>query len=221
MSLFSEFHVPPGGLALHETLHQLPDVTVEIERVVAAESMLTPYFWVSGGDDAAFERAAGDDPSVRDLRQLDAFQDATLYRGEWTDNVQTLIYAYTHIGATILEATGTSQGWQLRMRFEDRDQLAEFRDHCRDRDVTFDLQRLYEIEHSRSGAKFGLTPTQDEALTTAWEMGYFDSPRTASMRDVAAELDISQQALSDLLRRAMDQLVSNALEVTPPADDPE
>lgn len=219
MSLFGELHVQPDAFALHETVRSLPDVTVEIERVVASGRMLTPYFWVSGVDRETFEQAASDDPSVRDLRDLDDFQDATLYRGEWTENVATLTYIYTEIGATILEATGTNNEWQLRMRFDDQSQLAEFRDYCHDNDIPFELVRLYEIENAQSGAKFGLTPTQDEALTTAWEMGYFDSPRTASMRDVAAKLDITQQALSSLLRRALYTLVANSLEVTPPSEE--
>ena len=38
-------------------------MTIEIERVVAVEEVITPYFWVSDAELSAFEGAAGD-PSV-------------------------------------------------------------------------------------------------------------------------------------------------------------
>lgn len=42
-----------GGVAPES----LPDLVIEIERVVAADEVLTPYLWVSGVDNGAFERA--------------------------------------------------------------------------------------------------------------------------------------------------------------------
>lgn len=217
MSLFAEFHVPSETFALHQTLQAVPDVVVVIERVVAAQQKLTPYFWVAGETDA-FEQAVANDPSITDLHRVDEFDDSSLYRGTWTQNVENIVYAYTELGATIVEATGQADEWELRIRFDDRAGLREYRNYCEREHIPFALTGLYEIQHERSGAQFGLTPKQHEALTTAWEWGYFKVPREASLDEIADQLGITKQALSERIQRAIDTFVANALEVTPPSE---
>src|SRR6056297_168581 len=121
MSLFGEFQVPVHAFALHETLTGLPVARIEVERVVATESTLTPYFWVSAVNCEAFEDAAAADPSVQRLRRLDTFEEATLYRATWTENVESIVYLSTRINAVILEAIGTVDHWRLQMRFDSHD----------------------------------------------------------------------------------------------------
>lgn len=216
MSLFGEFHVPSEALALHETLADVPGLTLEIERVVATEESLTPYFWVTDADLAAFESAAEADTSVRNLQRLDEFENATLYRAEWTDNIDSLVYAYLEIGGAILEATGKNGQWELRIRFDDHEKLDRFRTYCHENDIPFRLERLHQLSHPRSGGQYGLTSKQHEALIKSWEMGYFDPAEHVSLNDVAEELQITQQSLSQRLQRAHQALVAHTLAVTPP-----
>lgn len=219
MSIFGEFRVSADTFALSATLAAVPEMVVEIDRVVASEEALTPYFWVSEVPFEAFETAAGNDTSVRNLRQLDDFEDAgtALYRAEWSDPVEALVYAYTQAGAIILEAIGQDGEWELRIRFDDSDAVESFQEHCREHDVEFDLERLYRTSQPRTGGQYGLTKKQQEALVTAWKTGYFASPREATLDEVADELEITQQSLSDRLRRAYDTLVANTLLVTSPS----
>lgn len=218
MSLFGEFHIPSERLALHETLEAVPDIIVEVERVVATDELLTPYFWLSGGDTKDFEEAAEQDPTVEDLRRLDQFDEGTHYRAHWTDNVEALVYAYTEVGAVILEATGAEMEWELRMRFDDRRCLTQFQEYCDEQDISFELSRLYEISNPRSGAQFGLTRKQYNALTAAWEMGFFDTPRDVTLTEVAGELGITEQSLSQRLRRAYHTLIAHTLVFTSPTE---
>jgi predicted DNA binding protein len=218
MSLFGEFRVPAAEFALHATLQAVPDAVVEIDRVVAAEDRLTPYFWISDGDPDEVADATKSDPSVQNLRRLDEFEDTILFRAEWTENIETIVYAYTNVGATILEATGEADEWILRMRFDDRDQLNDFQEYCNEEDIYFDLTQLHEITFPRTGSRYGLTPKQNEALVTAWEMGYFESPREASLTEVADSLGIAPSTLSGRLRRAHDELIADALVVTHPSE---
>lgn len=219
MTIFGEFHVPSEAFALHRTLQRVPDTAIEIERVVASKERLTPYFWVVSDDLAAFEDAASDDPSVSDLRELDVYDSSALYRAEWTRNVEAIAFAYTNVGAIIIEAAGKAEAWELQIRFDDRRRLDEFRDYCADEDIQFALNRLYDESQPRSGAAFGLTEKQAEALLTAWERGYFEVPRQVTLAEVAEELAISKESLSKRLRRGNDALVTNALHVTAPDDE--
>jgi predicted DNA binding protein len=218
MSLFGEFRVPAEAFALHATLQALPEIVVEIDRVVAAEDRLTPYFWIADGEPDEIAAATDDDPSIRNLRRLDEFDETTLYRAEWTENIETLVYAYTNVGATILEATGEADEWILRMRFDDREQLTDFQEYCEREEISFELAQLHEITYPPTGARYGLTPKQNEALVTAWEMRYFESPHEASLSDVADELGIASSTLSERLRRAHDELIAHALVVSHPTE---
>lgn len=218
MSLFGEFHVPADEFVFDETFRAEPNTVIEIERVVATDELLTPYFWVSNVSPDEFEPAARDDSTIEQLQQLDEFEEATLYRANWTDRIETLVYAFTCVGAIILGAEGQNDEWILRMRFDDREKLDQFNTYLGDEDIRFELRRLYEIAHPHTGGQFGLTPKQYEALTIAWKMGYFKLPRQVTMEEVASELDIAPQSLSDRLRRAQDVLIEETLRVDAPSD---
>lgn len=221
MSIFAEFYVPSAEFALSETLEQVPDTVVEIDRVAATDELLTPYFWVSGVDLDEFEAVAARDPSVEDLQRLDTFESASLYRSAWTHNVDSIVYAYTHAGATILEAKGESGFWDIRMRFDSRDSLSNFQSYSDREEFSLELTQLYEMSHARSGSKFGLTEKQDEALVMAWEAGYFQTPREAKLEDIAEQIGITRQSLSQRLRRGEHSLIANTLRVTPPSEESE
>lgn len=220
MSIIAEFTVPSEEFALAATLEAAPEMIVEIERVVAhTDERIMPFFWIRDGDYEEFEATVGDDPSVRDVTPLDEFDDGHLYRAEWTQNIESLVYAYLDIGATILEATGRADQWELQMRFHDSNALAEFRDYCAENDITYELTRLYQPSEPMAGGQYELSPKQHDALMKALEEGYFDVPRSVTMGELADDLGIAQQSLSKRLRRAHRNLVTNTLTVSHPDDD--
>lgn len=220
MSVIAEFTVPAEEFALTATLRAAPEMIVDVERVVAhADERVMPFFWVRGGDYEEFETTVRDDPSVRDVTLLDEYDDGDLYRAEWTQNVESLVYAYLEIGATILEATGRAETWELQMRFSDGELVSDFRDYCAGRGINYELKRLYRPTEPMAGGQQGLSPKQRDALMAAFEAGYFDVPRSATMDGLADELGISQQSFSKRLRRAHRNLVANALTVNHPDDD--
>lgn len=220
MSILGEFHIPADAFTFYDTFQAEPNTLIEIDRVVAADELLTPYFWVSNVSPDDFESVAAEDSTVERLRRLDEYKEdgTVLYRADWTSRVETLIYAYTHIGAAIIGAEGEKTEWLLRMRFDDHDKLDEFHDYLNEKDVPFELRRLYELTHPPGGRKLGLTLKQMEAITTASEMGFFNLPRESTMEEVAAELGIAPQTLSDRLRRAQQTLIENTLRVERPSD---
>jgi predicted DNA binding protein len=55
-----------------------------------------------------------------------------------------------------------------------------------------------EIEH---GYRFGLSQEQREALVLALRRGYFETPSEVGLDELAEELDITRQALSNRIRR--------------------
>lgn len=220
MSTIVEFTVPAEEFALYETLCVVPEMTVEVERVVAhADDRIVPYFWTSGGDQEVFERAARDDPSVAELTKLDQRDGATLYRAEWIEDVETVAYAYTQTGATLLDASGKDGRWELQLRFDDEGASSSFQRYLEGSDRSVDVHRLYRPTQPRVAGQPGLTDLQHDTLVTALRAGYYEVPRELSMDELADELGVSQQALSNRLRRGHRTLIENSLTVNVPHDD--
>lgn len=220
MSTIIEFTVPAEEFALYETLCVVPETTVVVERVVAhADDRIVPYFWTSGGDQEGFERAAHEDPSVAELAKLDQRDGAALYRAEWIEDVETVAYAYTQAGATLLTASGKDGRWELQLRFDDEGSSSSFQRYLEESDRNVDVHRLYKPTQPQMGGQPGLTDLQHDTLVTALRAGYYDVPRSLSMGELADEIGVSQQALSNRLRRGHRTLVENALTVNLSHDD--
>lgn len=220
MSIIAEFSVKSDDLALNHALTAAPRMIVEIEQVVATmEDRIMPYFWVSGGDHAEFEEAFQNDETVTDTTVIDEVEGARLYRAEWTDNVETIIYAYVELGATLMQAIGKAENWELRMRFDDHATLSEFQDYCEEKDISFELNRTQEQEQPMASAQYDLTPTQRETLVTALEAGYYEVPREVTMRELADQMGVAQQTLSNRFRAAYRNLVTSTLTISHPDED--
>nr|WP_248299461.1 helix-turn-helix domain-containing protein [Halorhabdus amylolytica] len=105
-------------------------------------------------------------------------------------------------------------GWRQTGWFADRDAFSKFSSFWQ-RNADFQLHRLTREGESEPPGD-GLTDRQHEALRIAYELGYFDIPRNASLEDIAAELGISPSSVSERLRRAQTQLIEETVATTWP-----
>lgn len=209
--LIATFALPPEAVALDETLRVVPGIEVEAERIAAHSTAWTmPCLWVSGADFAAVEPALRDDPTVDDIVETYEYEDETYVQIVWSDAVVDRIDAYTDRAASILEAAADDDGWQLQIRFATREQLEHFRESLRDQGHGLDLLELTTPGSPRQTTGH-VTPGQRDALVAAMERGFYEVPREISAEELAAELGISQQALSERLRRGIDSLVDSTL----------
>jgi len=215
MSVIGEFTVPSEEFLLAETLVEVPEMVVELQRVVAhSEEKLVPFFWVHHGDREAFDSAIQNDSTVEDVVLLDEFDRGTSYRASWKKYARAVAYAYIEAGGTIFEATGQYDTWTLRMRFDDERVMSEFHEYCRREGIPFELDRLYRPSEPMAGGQYGLKPSQRELLVDAYQDGYYDVPRDVSMTQLADEVGTTQQNLSKRFRRAYATLIENTLVVS-------
>ncbi|EMA45449.1 helix-turn-helix domain-containing protein [Halococcus saccharolyticus] len=219
MSTISELSIGASAFALGETLEAIPEATFDIERVVAHEAeRVMPFVWATAPDRDALEAAFADDSSVANVERLSDLDDEWLYRMEWVSQVQFVVHAITEEGATILNAQTETGRWQLRVLFPDRDALSRTYSFCEEHDLDIDIETIYEMDNERHG-RFGLTDDQSATLTEAFEHGFYEVPRGISVADLADELDISHQALSERFRRAHGTLIENSLVIGRERDD--
>jgi predicted DNA binding protein len=210
MATEMEFTVPATEFPLGSIFENLPEVTVELERVVPHETLTIPYFWVRGvetGDiEAAFESHAG----VTDIRMVDSVEDEYLMRAEWVRGYDGLLSALSEASLTIISGVGTADGWRFEVRGDSQEAIATFRTYHQEQDIPIDIALIHALLPIQ-GDSYELTETQREALVEAYERGYFNTPRESSLEKVADELDITQQSLSSRLRRGHRRLISETL----------
>ncbi|WP_254769225.1 helix-turn-helix domain-containing protein [Salinilacihabitans rarus] len=208
MSTIAEFRIPAADSVMSATFERAPEATFEFESSV---SKSLPSLWVSGVDPGTIEPAFEADPSIESSELLVETDDRLLYDVEYADSV----HLYDDLladGGSLLDVYGADGWWRIKMRFRNREELGRTHDRLVERGVNADLARVTNVERLTT-ADTQLTAEQQEALEAALEYGYFEIPRGISMEDLAAELGISHQALSERLRRAYETLVDAELRV--------
>ncbi|KTG08898.1 hypothetical protein AUR64_13890 [Haloprofundus marisrubri] len=211
MSFVVTFAVPPHSFVLQEALADVPGATVEFDRQVPS-NLPYPFVWVSNVEFEAFEDAADSDASVGDLVRLDGDGDAdvALYGVRWTTKDPTVVDGLKAGRSALLSAEWSDDAWSLVVRFDSRDSLAAFRQYCNSHELDFELDSIAEDRQPKA-AQYDLSTRQYDALSVAFEMGYFNIPRDTTLGEVADQFGISTHAASERLRRGQTNLIAKTL----------
>ena len=225
MPLVAEFDIECEHLPFVSVASTIPEATMVLRLQFNHDELPLFILSVTDGDrgtvEAAFEEAA----VVGEYTVLGMAGDTRRYQ------VQPGRSLEAHLGPHLddlsgLEALATTDaiierievlptGWRQSGWFAHRAAFEAFRDFWQ-RNGGFRLHRLTREGDSELPGD-GLTDRQREALRIAYERGYFDIPRRASLDDVAAELGISASSVSERLRRAQTQLIEETVATTWPA----
>lgn len=211
MAVIAEFSVEPEQFVLGRVLERASDVEVEMERVVPSSKRVMPYLWVRGPDLDSFVADIEESGYVEEVVVLDVLDGRALYRVEWNEDVRSLVYAMAEFDATILEATASGR-WFFRIRFEDRSRVSEFSEFLVDNGIDITMTRIYTLDRTEEASDaFGLTETQRLALSLAVDHGYFEVPRRTTLGDLAGELGVSEQSMSETVRRGVDNVLRHTV----------
>ncbi|MFC7020859.1 MULTISPECIES: helix-turn-helix domain-containing protein [Haloarcula] len=211
MSVIAKFTIDSSEFILGRVLSMDAGTHVEMERVVPASRQVMPYVWVSGVDLDDFEKHVRADDSIKSLSGLDYVDGRGLYRVQWNEDVESLVYGMAQVNATILEASGNDR-WRFRLRFDDHSGLADFHNYCTEHDISLTLERVYTLtDEQKGGYSFDLTDSQRKALTVAVENGYFEVPRGTTLGEIGAELGITEQTASENVRRGANKVLRKVL----------
>ena len=203
--------LPYAEFALSETLQAVPEATFKCEKIVnTAERTAMPLVWARAPDADELEAALAADSTVDEIQLLSDFDDERLYRMEWVNRIQLVMDILVNKEATILDASIKNGTWVFRIMYPTHDGPNETLAFCEDHGLSLDIVSIHKMEVSPSG-EYGLTEGQSEAVTAAWEQGYYKIPRETGLNELADSLGISHQSLSERLRRGMDALVANTL----------
>ncbi|MFC4438380.1 MULTISPECIES: helix-turn-helix domain-containing protein [Natrialbaceae] len=211
MATEASFTVPSEEFPLGTVFEQLPDVSVELERIIPARDVVIPYFWVRGTTVENVEGAFSEHPGVKEIQFIDSVEDENLLRVEWALDYDDVLTTLTETKVALIEAVGTNTQWTFDIRGDTRGDIADFQSRCRELDIPITLTELHALTPVETATEAALTDTQQEALVLAYEHGYFESPREATMEEIGDDLGITQQAVASRLRRGIKHILGNTL----------
>jgi hypothetical protein len=209
-----ELALPAAEFQLGRILSTEGETKVTLKTMVPLGDQSVPFFHVVDHAREAFEANVRNHQSVADLYEVSSDNGETLYGLDWEIAEDAFFASVIALDGHILEASGGHETWVFQIRFRTHDALSTFQQTCFDDDIPIDIRRIYNPTKPDAGPWYGLTAAQRETLMYAVEMGYYSLPRQISTQEIADEFDISDQAASERLRRAIDMLVSNTLLLT-------
>lgn len=205
----AEVHVSgPGALLTRHALREVPEakITVRYQATDAHEGLIVEHCSFE-----AFETALAADPDVADFERIASFPEARVYNVAVAPDTRLLSTELAALGIQVLDVVSRpgESDWLLRLRCPDRATLREFRAYCEETGVTLRIEKVYRESTDLAGS--GTTDDEDaswtakqrETVEMAVERGYFEVPRRTSLAELSEELGVSEQAVSERLRRGL------------------
>lgn len=132
----------------------------------------------------------------------------------WNEDNDALLQFETRKPMMLLAARQSNI--PVRMPFEIRDgvgtwELTASRERLSDLSSVFDSMGIsYEVKYvQKIRSEEFLTDKQRTVMETALGMGYYDTPREASLSDVADELGVAKSTCSETLHRAEEKIIKD------------
>lgn len=205
----TDISVPAPAFRLGQLLEEYPNIEIELERIVPLRDSIIPYFWVEDGDEEAIEATLREDPLTETVHKLTEAEERILFEMRWSPEIDGLIQPLIEYNAEILRAEGTATEWEFRLQFAEHDDLTAFRKAAKANGVPITLRRIY--NPALPTEEGPLTPEQQDALITAQDQGYFEVPRQITQQELSDFIGISDQALSQRLRRGTSRLITEII----------
>lgn len=211
MSVIAQLRIPASSFELGRILEMEGTTSIELENLVPLGEKAVPFFTVHDAARDAFEGNVREHPSVESIRVVSQHEGRTLYALDWAVSRDLFFQGVQEGDGQLLSATGTSDTWSFEIRFHDHEALGGFREYCENAHISLDIRQVYNPTKPDVGPWYGLTDPQRETLIRAVEGGYYSIPRRMSTQDLADTLDVSDQAVTERLRRAIVTLVESTL----------
>ena len=204
----ARFELPAPGFALVELFERVPDAAVELEPAVANPDDHA-LLLVEADAHRAVDAALRSSPSVAAVERFGREEHRARYRVTWEGHARRVLRGLVAEGVTLIDLHGASGRWKLRVLAPDRAAIARAYDALEDLGCDPNCRSITRFGDGLANPA-GVTDKQRKALTRAFELGYYDIPRDVTTEELAADLGVSHQALSERFRRAHKGLIEDA-----------
>mgnify|MGYP000707679706 CR=1 FL=1 len=215
MTLIAEFEVSTP--LLQETRRLAPDVVLELDSLYATrDCRVKMIIWVVGRDHEQFVDNLERDSTVAEMEVLADINgdDRCLCVVLLTEDASDLSSYWQVMEADIawLRVTVSGETGTWLIRIHDRERLAKFVQGVKtETGESIRLTSLYDEDGDQIDevSRSGLSGPQLEALTIAYDMGYFDNPRQTTLGEIGERIGISSGAVSGRIRRGVKTAVGD------------
>ncbi len=212
MGTVVDITLPTEQFALSETFQTVPDATFETIPVAAhGPRGVMPFVWGSASDLQALDDAVRADETTDEVSRLSANANRILYQIRWRARVRVLIDVFVQANGSLLAAQGADDRWELRVLFPERASVSTTCENWRNYGIDPSIKRVNGVSGMVDCGGIELSECQHKSLVEAFEMDYYDVPRGITLDNLANELEVSHQALSERLRRGHRNLIQTTL----------
>jgi predicted DNA binding protein len=211
MAVILDLTLPADQFELGRILQMTDDTRIRLETLVPMGERSVPFFRLYDGAEDVFEEAVRGHPTVEDIQVVSTHDGETLYALDWEVSRDTFFAGLQDVEVNVMGATGGADSWSFELRFPSHGAVSSFQSYCADAGIPIEVERVYNPVKPDAGPWFGLTPPQRETLVRAVQSGYYSIPRQTSTNQLAETFDISDQAVTERLRRAVITLTTNTL----------
>jgi predicted DNA binding protein len=211
VNLIATVTITHPDLALTPTIRSGSAEEIRVLPQSATDPETAKFFFLVEGADGGFEARLDEDATVAEWTLVADSSPTRVYRishPEWTKLISPKT---VELGGLVHEAVSTERGWSIRLQLPDRKALVALSEFCDEEGINFELKRMFRQDGWVRGEPTGLTDAQRDALLAAYENGYFEEPREASLADLAEVLGISPTAVGGRIRRGTAELVEMVL----------
>lgn len=195
----AQFVLPAEEFAFGSVFESDSNARVELELTAASlDNSALVNITTNDCDRNVIESLLQTDPAVTDVNCIAERTEGWTYRLQWDGRARRLMQELVTEDTTLLTAWGTNNQWNLRLLTSDRNTLSEVYETITDLGYTITNLNITSYDGGDSDCS-ELSEKQQEALTEAYETGYYDIPQDITSDELAEQLGISHQALSERL----------------------
>ncbi|GAB7010659.1 helix-turn-helix domain-containing protein [Halorubrum trueperi] len=208
MNLFVDFEFTPTDSVLESIAESNSELVIRVPLLLTLERSIVCYsVFIGDGAEESVDSLRKED-TITSIRIVDRPANALLVSLELPLRTGSLLGNIANLRVEIVEAVKTSETWLFRLRCPNYEILHEFVERCERNDHGVHVERVYESASDQGLLNAVLTPQQEVALRVACDAGYFCVPRESSLKELSDELDVSDSAVSQRLRRGTNALLS-------------
>ena len=203
-----EITAPASVLGLLEN-RPLPEGTeLEFERTAFGFDSGLHSLVVTGDDVATVTRSLRERPAIDGVTATSDTE--TVLRLRFDTTMPELLACIRETDGTVRSATATTDTWTFEVRFPSTDASSRFYTRYDDETHPITIRRLNHQGTTDRRSNGQLTADQRDALARAVATGYFEVPRRTTLVELADELDISDTAVSQRIRRGMANVLQDS-----------
>jgi len=203
----------PDGPWAADVSREFPEATFRVIAALPGDGPGFALVWITAPDVGAVLDAMESHPSVTDATVMDrGDREATV---QFETSAPLLLLAAKRSGIPIEMPVEISDGDAVIDVSGATDRISELGRQFDDLGLEFRVRHVRE----RLPASRLLTETQQDLLLRAVEEGYYDSPRTCSLTELADRVGLATSTCSEALHRAEEVAVTRLVEDLPPQAD--